>query len=187
MDNGIYESVQKARNYDEEALLLLINKYDPLLKKYAYKCNYEDAYNDLQLFFMDLILNKINLEKMNSTEDRVFSVYFKKAVHNEYILQSKKNGKYKENGVLSTDDEYDLVTVVLDESGGYEDDLSFIAFEELKGVLNEYEFTLIYQLYNDGLNVTEIAEMQNVSRQHINQVKKRTLSKISKYYGLEEM
>jgi len=186
MGDGIYESVRKARCQDEEALLLLINMYDPLLKKYAYLCKYEDAYNDLQLFFIDLILHKINLENLNSTDDRVFSVYFKRAVHNEYILQSKRNSNYRRSGVLGTDDEYDLVTVVLDESGGYEDDLSSLAFDELKDILNEKEYALISSLYNDGLSIVEIAEKQKVSRQHINQMKSRALSKVSKYYGLEE-
>ena len=186
MEYEIYESVQKARCKDEKVLLMLIEKFEPLLKKYARLSNYEDAYDDLQIFFIDLIMNKINLQKMKSFDDKVFLSYFKKAVHNEYILQSKRNSNYRRNGVLGTDDEYDLVTVVLDENGGYEDDLSSLAFDELKGILNEKEYVLISSLYNDGLSVAEIAEKQKVSRQHINQMKNRALSKVSKYYGLEE-
>lgn len=43
------DSIAAAQQKDSNALLALIEKFKPLLKKYAYKLHYEDAYYDLQL------------------------------------------------------------------------------------------------------------------------------------------
>lgn len=40
---------------DDAAVLELIERFKRLLIKYAKKLDYEDAYNDLQLFFIELI------------------------------------------------------------------------------------------------------------------------------------
>lgn len=40
-----------------DATLLLIEKFNPLLKKYAYELSYDDAYNDLLLNFIELLHN----------------------------------------------------------------------------------------------------------------------------------
>ncbi len=51
------ELISKSQSGDEDATLILIEKFKPLLKKYAYKLSYEDAYNDLLVDFIELIHN----------------------------------------------------------------------------------------------------------------------------------
>lgn len=55
------ETIASAQHNNSESLLALIEKFKPLLKKYAYKLHYEDAYYDLQLDFIQIILT-INLD-----------------------------------------------------------------------------------------------------------------------------
>lgn len=43
------DTIAAAQQNDEESLLALIEKFKPLLKKYAYKLHYEDSFFDLQL------------------------------------------------------------------------------------------------------------------------------------------
>lgn len=45
------EAITSAQHNNPDSLLALIEKFKPLLKKYAYKLRYEDAYYDLQLDF----------------------------------------------------------------------------------------------------------------------------------------
>lgn len=48
------ETIASAQHNNSESLLALIEKFKPLLKKYAYKLHYEDAYYDLQLDFIQI-------------------------------------------------------------------------------------------------------------------------------------
>lgn len=45
----------RAQRGDEEAMLELIKRFQPLLRKYAKKLRYDDAYEDCRLFFIELI------------------------------------------------------------------------------------------------------------------------------------
>ena len=43
----IFNNVTRSQNGDKQAMLWLVSKFDPALKKYARKLNTEDGYNDL--------------------------------------------------------------------------------------------------------------------------------------------
>ncbi len=45
-------TIRNAQKNDEENMLLLIEKFRPLMVKYARKLNYEDAYDDIMLYFI---------------------------------------------------------------------------------------------------------------------------------------
>ena len=51
----IIDKIKCAQAGNQEAMLDLINKFMPLLKKYCYKLGYEDSLEDLQLEFITLI------------------------------------------------------------------------------------------------------------------------------------
>ncbi len=53
---------------DRSATLKLIEKFDPLFKKYAYKLYYDDAYNDLLFDFIELLHN-ILLNRMREISE----------------------------------------------------------------------------------------------------------------------
>lgn len=58
------ETIASAQHNNSESLLALIEKFKPLLKKYAYKLHYEDAYYDLQLdFYSDYSDNQFRCTK----------------------------------------------------------------------------------------------------------------------------
>ena len=57
------DTIAAAQRNDEESLLALIEKFKPLLKKYAYKLHYEDSFYDLQLDFIQIV-------KLRSTNKR---------------------------------------------------------------------------------------------------------------------
>ena len=55
------DTIAAAQRNDEGSLLALIEKFKPLLKKYAYKLHYEDSFFDLQLDFIQIVTT-LNLE-----------------------------------------------------------------------------------------------------------------------------
>lgn len=55
MKKEVYTNVLFAKVGNSEILMELIKQFKPLLKKYAWKLGYEDAYEDLQLEFIKLI------------------------------------------------------------------------------------------------------------------------------------
>jgi len=62
MEICLYKSIVEYQNGNNEHVEELIEKFSPLLKKYAYKLKYEDALSDLILIFIET-LNKIPMER----------------------------------------------------------------------------------------------------------------------------
>ena len=62
--------IQNAQENSEEDMLALIERFKPLMVKYARKLNYEDAYNDIVLCFITLIKSQ-NLCKLVSKADNI--------------------------------------------------------------------------------------------------------------------
>ena len=52
----IYELMVAAQNNDSKAMLTLIKKFRPILVKYSMMLNYEDSYDDLQVFLIQKIM-----------------------------------------------------------------------------------------------------------------------------------
>ena len=78
-----------AKQKDQEAILKLIDKFNPLLKKYAYLLKYEDALQDLIIFFIDLLYKIPDSLLQNYNEGKIV-VYIEKSVKHQYVYMSKK-------------------------------------------------------------------------------------------------
>lgn len=76
-----------AANGDQTAKLEIINQFRPLLRKYAYKLNYEDAFYDLELKLLE-ILTMPFFNNPQNTEEQIVS-YIHRAIVNEYIRLNK--------------------------------------------------------------------------------------------------
>lgn len=81
---------------DEEVSLLLLEKFDRLLRKYARLLNTEDGYEELRLFFLELLEN-LHKKEICTYNDGYVVNYISKAVKNHYIALSKKRRVYAES------------------------------------------------------------------------------------------
>ena len=61
--------MEKAQQEDKEAMQELIDRFQPLLRKYARKLGYDDAYEDCLLFFIELIKN-MDLKRLKDRKDQ---------------------------------------------------------------------------------------------------------------------
>ena len=172
---GTFNLIEKSQIGDSDATLELIQKFNPLLKRYAKKLSYEDAFNDLMLDFLELIHN-INLNRIRIRNERGVVAYISSAVHSYYIkrltavIEQKNIKSFSE---LSEDEEYYLKS-----KSGTDDMFVESEFQFLLTTLTNLESQVITSLYFVGYTVAETAEMQKVSRQAVNKTKIRAMKKL---------
>ncbi len=163
-----------------DATLLMIEKFNPLLKKYAYKLRYEDAYNDLLVDFIELIHN-INLDHIHDKSEGKMVSYIYKSINSSFIKrlmalkrlhscilysELSENQLYYVSVLSATNDEYFM--------------------HELPGIslfLTKTEYLIVKMIYCSGYTVVETAFVFGISRQAVNQMKKRALRKLETVFS----
>lgn len=167
--------IERSQGGDGDATLLLIEKFNPLLKKYAYKLSYDDAYNDLLLNFIELLHN-MQIENIhNKSEGSVIS-YICTSVHSSYVkrlIEVKRLRNLILYSDLNDNELYYVESISATNDVYQEYELSFI-----KNILTKQELTVICMIYFTGYTVTEIASFYGTSRQAVNQMKNRALKKL---------
>lgn len=172
------DSIADAQQKDSEATLFLIEKFKPLLKKYAYKLHYEDAYYDLQLDFIRIIQD-IKLDMRTKESEGALVNYICNSVHHAYCKRLKyimdRSVPMAELDALANAESSNLL-----KSTSMQDASDFSL--DLAAVLTEKERRIIELAYGYQLSSAEIARNLHTTRQNINQCKKRAERKLRKYY-----
>lgn len=57
MESSLYSCIQAIQDGDKEQALAFLEKFSPLLKKYAYFLQTEDALQELQCFLLTFVKN----------------------------------------------------------------------------------------------------------------------------------
>lgn len=154
MNYTLFDLFLNAYNGNSFAQLQIVQRFQPLLKKYAALLKYEDAYSDLQLYLLEL-LHSGKLTKLQRKDDGTLVKYIESSIRHQYIsLNSRKNAV--DNSVIASVDEIDFDQTVLQPS----------------------ELTLLSQFVFKGMSIADIAEKSGVSRQAINRKKLSILKKL---------
>ena len=175
----IYDRI-KSSKFNEGCLSHLIDKFDPLLRKYARHLVYEDAYCDLRLDFIEMIA-KIDLGTLRRTDDPAMLAYIRSVIKNSYIKRSKASSIHKNNTVYTIYIEEVIIELLpeyqleMPMNGLFEG----IDRDSLKKYLTELELEIIKLTYWDGYNGAEIARFKNLTRQAISQARLRALKKLN--------
>ena len=170
--------IAKLQAGDSGATLTLINKFDPLLRKYAYKLYYDDAYNDLLFDFIELLHN-IRLERIRGSSEGFLVSYICTSIHRSYInrlISIKKLQKFVPYSALSDNELYRV-----EAASATADSYFNLEMTGMDQVLTKLELSIIKMLYMRGYTVTETANIYGISRQAVNQTKKRALQKLEKW------
>ncbi len=178
----IYNLLVKAQQGNQEAMMELINRFQPLLKMYARKLKYDDAYEDCVLFFLELI-RKMNLQKINMQNDQGIAAYIKVSVSNFYnkkirkILVKKQEVTFSD---LTQEQRYYIEFKMAKQDEG--DVFTELGIDRM---LNAKEKKIVYLVCVKGYTTAEIARICHKSRQTVNQLKKRSLNKLKNIKGIE--
>ena len=171
----LYELICRAQNGDKEAMQELVDRFTPLMKKEAKRLAYEDAYEEIRLFFIELI-DSIKIETIKLKEDGGITSYINVSIINFYNKETMKNDRRKKEIVvsaLSTEQEY-----YVEKKLSKEDKINLFIELNMEEKLTPNEYRIIYLVFIEGYSAAEIARSMNRTRQAVNQLKKRALKKI---------
>lgn len=160
------ERILKAKSEKDE-MLSLLRQFDPLLKKYAHELRYEDAYNDLQLCFIELI-ERIKIEGFIGKGEEYLLSYIRKSVVSFSIKLSKKM--------------HHRVVELQNDDYSRSDSYIGLLWCDLQNVLTKDEQQFLVELYFEDISASELAKRGQVSKQAISNKKRRILDKIRNYY-----
>ena len=156
----------------ESAELEMLQRFERLLKKYARLLGYEDAYSDLVVFFLELLLSD-SIKKLEGKPDAVIVNYIDRAVKNEYIKLSKlAKRKYVPYSEL---DDQERFAVGTHHTYYQPEPLSWTIDSKS---LTDWEKEVLTMLFVREMSVQEIAALTGKSRQAINQAKLNALAKL---------
>ena len=159
---------------DPEAVMDLVLQFNRLLKKYSKCLGYEDAYNELLVFFLELIQSN-NIKGVINKGDGPITNYIVKSVRSKYIKLSKALA----NRTLSFSELSDEAAYMLEQKMSYTQESDLREYWSL-GSLTNIEEVIIRMIYEQGYSVTHIANLLGQTRQSVNHTKLRALRKIRK-------
>lgn len=175
----IIEEINRIQNGDNTATLKLIEKFKPILKKYAHSLFYEDAYDDLLVDFIEL-LSTLKVNKIQNKNDGCMVAYLTTSVHNSYIKRLIRLKQLRNFTTYSELSENELHYI--DSLTATKDTYENTDYDLLRELLTNQEFKLIKLLYYDGYTVAETAVAIGITRQAVNQMKNRALKKLKNIF-----
>ena len=101
MPAEIHKQILDYQGGDANVALELVEKFKPLIKRYAFFLHREDSFEDLQCFLLSM-LKTWDTSRLSSTDDATVTRYIANSVKNEYIALSKQ--KAKERGTSYLED-----------------------------------------------------------------------------------
>lgn len=165
--------VKRYKEGDKEALLGIIDIFNPVIQKYDRDSYCEDMGSELVLF-MITVLDKMTIREDLFKEDKYVFSYILKSLRNKYISANKKSyirySKESLNNDFLNYQEYELLE-------------SNIIFNDMIKDLNDIEKNVLNKRYISNLNESDIARGLNTSRQYVNKVHKKALNKLKKMYN----
>ena len=166
------DQILSAQSGSKTDMLSLIEKFSPVIKKYGKKLDPEDGISEITLYFIELI-HHLNIHRLNSRSDGAIVNYVAQSISHFYVKM--KAGPY-DNHFLYLEELTDAHRKKI-ESAPTNEDFPFDWTLPLQA-LTDKERLVIIHIYEHGFSSAEIAKYLGVSRQNINQIKKRAESKI---------
>lgn len=175
MSDGFYEIISRAQNNDKQAIMLMINKFKPLIGKYSYLLKYDDANSDLIISFIEIIKKIPIYTNENFKIDKFVVGYIVSAMKNRYIYLSKKHYKVYLNEInLNVDN----INIWNGENLNIEDKI--FAWQLLDKLSKRQREVLILKFIKDYSD-KDICKILKISRQSVNRIKNRGLDNMRRY------
>ena len=176
----LYSSYPRRR---QRAGACFLEKFSPLLKKYTYFLQTEDALQELQCFLLAFVKN-LHLNKLTSSTDGAIISYINKTIYHHYIALSK--GNRHKIPTVSIEDKSDFDSLQFDSNFGESDTYSNLLLMDLQRALTADEYHVIYDHFFRQYSIQEIAARDKKFRQAINKCKKTALDKLRHYWGIKQ-
>ena len=140
------------KKMEQEKIEEIIKSFKPLLNKYARKLNYEDAYFDMRISFIKLILN-IKVEMFPKNEDKYILGYISKATYQIFLKYARKNQMTGCEITESQIENFDIEN--FGKQLSYNESYDDLLIEDLQKVLSKKEYEVIYEWLFQGKNIQQ--------------------------------
>lgn len=157
-----------AKSGNQDSMLEIINIFRPLIKKYTFKMNYEDAENDLILSMVQLIYNMPDLSNDGQAVN-----YINQSIYTSYIRYIKAQIKKRENEYQYDAESTNDLNALYEDFSEPNIDL-YNAIKQLPSIQQQIIMLKFFYMMSDK----EIMAKLNLSRQSIYKNKIKALSKL---------
>lgn len=164
----LLELVLKSKESNKDAMLEIVNRFMPLIKKYSRKLEYDGSESDLIIAIIKLIQSYPNYNNISSEGEIV--AYINTSIIHEYIRLSKINQKIIAIEIPLNDDIY-LITTDADIQ-------NMVYVNELLDKLPTRQSILLKHLFIDEYSEAHLAKKLNISRQAVNKNKNKALNNL---------
>lgn len=177
MNKPLFELIENSQKGDNTAILSIIEKFNPSIKKYSRKLGYDGADTDL---IIDLIktVKEFKLCSINLENEGTLVNYLYNSIKYKYIDLMRKYIKIYNN-------ETELNLDILEDSCTYEIEDN-IYIQTLLNTLPEMQKKIIEDRYIKDLSDSEIANKLHISRQAVNKSRNKALNHLRKYIETNE-
>lgn len=161
--------IQRFKKEDMTAFPQIYEVFENLIGMYALRLGYEDGKSELNLFFIELLYS-IDLSRFPADESIGINRYVAVALRNKYISLSMKESKRRKH----------LLPLLQNCDGFYYDIDQKILLDLALETLTDKQKEVILKKYYYGYSIAEISGRCGVSRQSVNDVKKRAICCLEK-------
>lgn len=174
---SLYELIQLSQSGDRDALLEIINKFKPIIKKIVNKLDYEESETDLVILFIQMI-QAMNLNKFTHLSEGALVNYIYKSLKNRSIDLFRKHTLKK---VVELELNLDTLKTEVDLD-------THIFVKELldADVLTSHQRLVLSQSYIYEYSDIEIAQILHISRQAVNKTRNRGIEALKTYLDIKD-
>lgn len=174
---SLYKCVEKCQSKDSFAMLELIDKFKPLIKKYSRQFFYENIESDLVIALLQTSQN-LPLEKFDPENEGALVNYFSTVVRNSYIDAVKKSKQHLGRILLFEKSDLDNFEGT-DPIKTVEDAIEInLLLENLSPLQKE----VIIDVFVYEKSEVEIAKKRHITKQAVSNTKARALKKLREIY-----
>lgn len=176
MNNKLYELVDKAKQGDKECILLIIEKFRPLVNKYSRYLNYDGADSDLIINLIEIVKNIPIFKNEDMKKEECIVGYISNSLRYKYIKLSKKHSH-----IYNIETELTEGTMYGELNNSVESNVeNRIVINNALDKLSKKQKYIIQKIFEYGYKDSEIARELNISRQAVYKTKKKVLEKLKK-------
>lgn len=173
----LLDIIERAKANDSDAMVDIIDRFAPILRKYARLLRYEDAYEDLVVELIDFI-QKFQPDKLIIKNDGAIVNYIGITLHNKYISLAKRHSMASTLEVTESDltdaQKHVVENTMTAPANEFLDVTAYLSGR----ILTPRQERVIMLHYYDGYSISQIAKQDGVSRQNVNKIKKSALDKL---------
>ena len=170
MNTELCELILCSKQKDKAALEELINHFTPLIRRFAWLLQYEDAGQDMILAFIEIVQSLPLSLLCSQSQDIYILSYIKKSMQNRYIFLSRQQRRFQ---MIFTAEESVLENIPDERDADGMDEMQTLQ-TELDKLTPLQKKVLLYR-FCYGFSDSELSGVLHVSRQAVCQAKVRGL------------